>query len=162
MKFHFAPQPDFFGGYYQPEPVDVPDRPVKREPPPPEFHFQLDKPVVKAADEFKDAFTNFGFDAAGRFRKLAPTELRKSASGDDHHDPADCSCEGSCDDCAKATAKLYFKPGTQVRHKRTGEIWTMVSTTCIGPTECESVMKRKKDGKETMCVFYQNELEQVA
>ena len=77
----------------------------------------------------------------------------------DKHD--DCDCGGDCSDCSAKAAKLYFSPGTRIRHKLTGKIYTMVSTTCVSPDDCVCIL-RKSDGSEFEAMYLPDEVERVA
>jgi hypothetical protein len=91
---------------------------------------------------------------------FAPGLARKAASVD-HHDDEDCHCGGDCSDCAKKTAALYFSPGTKIRHKLTGKIYKLVSTTCVTPDDCSCVLERP-DGTKFEAAYYPGEVERVA
>jgi hypothetical protein len=55
---------------------------------------------------------------------------------------------------------MAFRPGQKLVHKATGTRYTFVKTLCLTPQECFCVMR--KNGKDTECLIYPNEVELVA
>ena len=111
-SFRFAPglASDCSGIPYTPASVTL-DTPAPKPVTPPE----PDKPFRFAPDSTRkspsidvDTFDHAGL---GGFEKT-------------HHDDDGCGCDGSCSDCAKKAASLYFAPGTRIRHKLTNKIYT--------------------------------------
>jgi hypothetical protein len=172
-KFTFAPQRDWKGDVYTPEPVTLDDTPEPKAVKP-----EADNPFVFAPGLARKAasFDPFGSSESSGLTtaafKFAPGLLRKATSSADEsglggivkshddHDDDDCSCDGACSDCATKTAKNTFRPGQKIRHKKTGRLYEMVKTYCVSANDCYCVLKR--DGAEHDCLFYTDEVEAVA
>ncbi len=112
--------------------------------------------------------------ADGSTFKLAPTggtrpgsdpfgsgdSVVKNHDGHGHGD-GDCGGDCGCSDCNAKAGKLYFSPGTRIRHKLTGTVYTMVSTRCISPDDCYCIL-RKSNGVEFEAQYYPHEVEAIA